>query len=605
MYIRKVIKQNKGSSQKYTEYRLVRSQRVGKKVSQHTIITMQEINLPKYQWPDLAVAIEARIRGQQILFIEPDVQKEAERWYNAFVNTKARKSVVIIGEKTDYENISISSVANHHPRTIGAEYIALKMFLELGFEDIFRSLGFPQSQIDEAALSIIGRVVEPGSENATAKWARTQTGLDTLLNTDFSKLSHNALYRITDTIYKNKEYIERQLRQKECTIFNLKESIILYDLTNTYLEGMAKGIPKAKFGYSKEKRYDCRLLTLGLVIDELGFPKRSKVMEGSISECKTLKQMLTYLRDPQETKPITVVIDAGISSEENLQYLREHGYDYLCVARNKPIDYEQIDTSQFVAIPNKGKTDIYSQIFKTEKESILYCQSAKMEEKEKAIQEKFCSRFEAELEKINNSLTTKHGKRKYSYVQERVIRLKERFKSVSAFYTINILQDNDKATEIIYNCEFQDKLDVKYSGSYYLRTSHLNLSNDEIWSIYMMLNAIESAFRTMKSELQLRPISHQKGERVEAHLFITVLAYHIVNAIRHRLKENDINSSWNTIRKIMRNHLIIQTSMQNKKGETITILNITTPEDIHLEIYEALNLNPNPIPRKVSKLKLM
>ncbi|HPS39299.1 MAG TPA: hypothetical protein PL124_07810 [Candidatus Cloacimonadota bacterium] len=128
---------------------------------------------------------------------------------------------------------------------------------------------------------------------------------------------------------------------------------------------------------------------------------------------------------------------------------------------------------------------------------------------------------------------------------------------------------------------------------------------DEIWSIYMMLNAIESAFRTMKSELQLRPIRHQKGERVEAHLFITVLAYHIVNAIRHRLKENDINSSWNTIRKIMRNHLIIQTSMQNKKGETITILNITTPEDIHLEIYEALNLNPNPIPRKVSKLKLM
>ena len=142
MYIRKVIKQNKGSSQKYTEYRLVRSQRVGKKVSQHTIITMQDIKLPKHQWMDLAVAIEARIRGQQVLFIEPNVQKEAERWYNTFVNTKARKSVVIIGEKKDYENISISSVRIIIRRTIELRYISSEYVSELGFEDIFRSLGF-------------------------------------------------------------------------------------------------------------------------------------------------------------------------------------------------------------------------------------------------------------------------------------------------------------------------------------------------------------------------------------------------------------------------------------------------------------------------------
>lgn len=605
MFIRKTYKKQQGAKKKYPEYRLVRNRRVGDKVRQDTIITMKEVKVPKRLWGDLAVVIEAKLQGQELININPQIQREAERWYNVFINAKPKKSVAVIEEKEDYEVISISSVANHHPQTIGAEYIALSMYRELGFEDIFRHLGFKQSQRNEAALSIIGRVVEPESENATTSWARIQTGLGKLLDTDFSNLSHNALYRITDQIYTNKEYIEQQLREKECTIFNLHESLILYDLTNTYVEGIAAGIPKAKFGHSKEKRYDCRLLTLGLVIDELGFPKRSKVMEGSVSEIKTLQQMLDYLCDPEETKSITVVIDAGISSEENLRYLREQGYDYICVARNKPIDYEQIDSSQFVTISNKGNTEIQSQIFKTDRESILYCQSTPMRQKEKAIQERFCSRFEEELEKINKSLTAKYGRRKYDYVQERVIRLKERFKSISSFYTINICQENNQAVSLTYDCEFQEDLDHKYSGSYYLRTSHLDLSNEEIWSLYMMLNTIESAFRTIKSELQLRPVYHQKENRVEAHLFITVLAYHIVNAIRYRLKENGINFSWRTVRKMMSNHQIVLTSMQNKEGETITILDTTVPEDIHNEIYDALNLSPNPFARKVSKRKIM
>jgi transposase len=479
------------------------------------------------------------------------------------------------------------------------------MYRELGFDKMFRELDFNQKQRNDAALSILGRMLEPGSEHATAIWSRSQTGLDELLGTDFSKLSHNSLYRITDQIYRHKEFLEEELRKTECSIFNLEESIFLYDLTNTYMEGMAPGIDKASFGRSKEKRTDCRLLTLGLVIDDQGFPKRTKVLEGSVSEPKTLQQMIEYLSVDNDTKPVTVIIDAGISSEDNLKYLRKHGYHYICVARNKAVKPEQIDETQFVAVPNKGNNEIQTQIFKTEDESILYCKSTKMGEKEAAMQEKFCSRFETELNKINVTLASKRGRRKFEYIQERVIRLKERFKSVSSFYTINIEHEDDKAIHISYVCDRQDDLENKYSGSYCLRTSHLDLSNEKIWSLYMLLNTVESAFRTLKSDLNFRPVYHQKELRAEAHLFIAVLAYHIVNAIRHRLSESEITLSWSSLRRMMRNHQLILTSMQSKDGKTITILDTSVPEESHKQIYKALNLSPSPIKRKTVKRQLV
>lgn len=606
MFIRKVTKTNKGSSKRYDEYRLVKSYRIGDKVSQRVILVMKDIRVPKQQWKDLANAIEAMIQGQEVLFIDRAVQEEARRWFNAYLTASSKQSVSVQPKDIeDYEDISISSISNHQPKNIGAEHIALSMYRELGFDKIFRQLGFNKKQMNDAALSILGRMLEPGSEHATAIWSRSQTGLDELLGTDFSRLSLNSLYRITDQIYRHKEYIEQELRKTECSIFNLDESIFLYDLTNTYMEGIAPGISKARFGRSKEKRYDCRLLTLGLVIDAQGFPKRTKVMEGSVSETSTLQEMIDYLSEDNVGKPITVIIDAGISSEDNLRYLREHGYNYICVARNKAFRPEQIDETQFVAVPNKGNNEIQTQIFRTEDESILYCQSTKMGLKEKAMQEKFCSRFEAELDKINIGLSSKRAKRKYEYVQERVIRLKERFKSISAFYVIKIEHEDGKANSLSYICDRESDLENKYSGSYCLRTSHLDMSNEKIWSMYMLLNTVESAFRTLKSDLNFRPVYHQKELRAEAHLFIAVLAYHIVNAIRHRLSESEITLSWNSLRKIMRNHQLLLTSMQSKDGKTITILDTSIPEESHKKIYKALNISSSPVPRKVVKRQLV
>ncbi|MDP2172378.1 MAG: IS1634 family transposase [Candidatus Cloacimonadaceae bacterium] len=585
---------------------MVKSCRNGDKVRQITILVMLDIRVPQAQWKALATAIEALINGQDVLFHEKAIQEEAERWFHAYLCKKSREALPLEinpRDDEDYESVSISSILNRQPKSIGAEHISLSMYRKLGFEDIFTELGFSNKQRNDAALSILGRMLEPGSENATAAWGRTHTGLGELLGADFSRLSHNALYRITDQIYKNKEQLEQSLRVNECSVFNLTEGIFLYDLTNTYLEGTAAGIAKARFGHSKEKRFDCRLLTLGLVLDELGFPKRSKVMEGSVSESGTLEKMLEYLRDETDLKPVTVVIDAGIATEANLAYLRKHKYHYICVARNKPIPEELIDKTKFMPVSNKGGNQIHTQVFRQENECVLYCESEKMGLKEQAMREKFCSRFEAELNNIRDALAAKKGKRKYEFVYERVIRLKERFKSVSSFYTIDIVQEEDKAVSLHYSIDRQGALDAKYSGSYYLRTSHMDLSSDKIWSMYMMLNTVERAFRTLKSELHFKPVYHQKDSRAEAHLFVAVLAYHLVNAIQHQLHEQGINISWTMLRKMMRNHQLILTTMQTRKGTTITIVDSTVAEDNHIQIYNALNLSHNPIKRIVRKHK--
>lgn len=607
MYIRMVTKSNLNPDKRYVEYRLVKSYRLGEKVLQKIIMTMPDIRLPREQWRALARALEALIMGQEVVFESATIQEEAQRWYDSYRTKQSRLSLPFVSkpkDDDDYELVSCSSLTNHTPRSIGKEHIALSMYRELGFERAFTNLGFNFKQRNDAALSILGRMLEPKSEHGTLYWARNLTGLGALLGTNFSRLSQNSLYRITDLIYKHKDYLENMLQDNERSIFNLRESIILYDLTNTYLEGRAKAMPKAKFGRSKEKRSDCRLLTLGLVIDDQGFPKRSKVMEGSVSEPGTLSQMISYLSTDEDDPPV-VVFDAGIATEANLSYLRERNLHYICVARNKPVPRELIGTVDSIDVNNKGNNKISVQLFKQDNEHILYCESEKMGDKEQAMQELLCGRFEAGLGQINESLHSKHGKKKYDFVLERVHRLKGHYSSISGFYTINLTREGDLATNLSYLCTKEEALEDKFSGSYFLRTSIMSLDAQKLWSMYMMLNTVESAFRTLKSELNFRPVFHQKENRAEAHLFIAVLAYHVVNAIRYRLKEHDIHLSWDSIRTIMRSHQLLLTTQMTKSGILISTVNCSSAEENHKLLYNALGISSVPVRKRITKSKVV
>ena len=216
-----------------------------------------------------------------------------------------------------------------YPRSVGVEHVALWALEQLGIPKLLRTLNFtPKSQ--HAALgSIVGRMAKPASERATYQWLCTESGLGEFLGGSFERMSAMQLYRASDQLMKHRDQIEDHVFQEAMTLFNLERTVTLFDLTNTYLEGDAEQISLAKHGHSKEKRRDCRLITLALVLDGSGFVRRSRLYAGNICEAKTLQDLLTELNAPKEA---IVVMDRGIATEANVQWLREQKYKYVVVS---------------------------------------------------------------------------------------------------------------------------------------------------------------------------------------------------------------------------------------------------------------------------------
>jgi transposase len=404
-----------------------------------------------------------------------------------------------------------------------------------------------------------------------------------------------------DLLNDKKDIVETHLRNRENDLFALEETIILYDLTNTYLEGQAASNPKAKFGRSKEKRSDCRLLTLGLVIDGNGFPKTSQVFSGNQSEPGTLLEMVNTLRekDPTDNQKPTVVIDAGLATEDNLKALKKH-YHYIAVSRKK-IDPPASDDCILIKETKQNKVE--AKRITGDDEVLLYCKSKLKQQKEQSIQGRLEQNFEEQLNLIAQSIHKKGCTKRWDKVLERISRLKEKYKQVARFYQIHVEERDKLAIRVTWEY-LKEQSDQPFSGAYFLRTDRFDLSEKEIWSIYIMLTQVEDAFRALKSDLHMRPVFHQKESRSDAHIFITVLAYHLLHSIRTSLKQSGINMSWQQIRDRMATHCRVTNRVKTKEGHTLFSRKCTEPEAFHKTIYDALGIDHVPCKTREYKIKI-
>ena len=601
MFIRTVEHKNKKNSRKYRTYKLVDSVRTERGPRQTTVLNLgTDFKLPKEHWKQLANCIEEIVTEQQSLFDYPQKIKTLADQYARRIIRK--HSVVIVPEKKrspDYARVDLNSINNELPRTAGAEHVVYETIKLLEIDKKLVDLGLKSADIAAVIGVLCGRMIVPGSERSTHYWLQNLSALGELIDFDFSLVALDRLYKASDHLLKHKEKIEHHLRKVETGIFDLEEKIILYDLTNTFFEGTGKYNPKAKYGRSKEKRYDCPLVTLGLVLDAQGFPKRSRIFDGNVSEPSTLETMINGLSagdNPQQSllKP-TIVMDAGIASEDNVKWLRDHNYRYIVVSRRKKAEIP--DTVKMVPVKQDDKTKAvlvqaglaYN---KETDEMDIYCHSVDKEKKEASIKSQFQERFEAELLKADKALNLKNGTKHYDKVIERIGRLKERFKRISHLYTITIHKDGDseKATKITW----ARKKDKQTSGVYCLRTCQQNLNEKEIWDIYTMLTDIEDAFRCMKSELGLRPNYHHIERRCDGHIFITLVAYHIMQTIRTKLREKGIHFCWETVRVRLSSHMRISTTLKREDGKVVHIRKSSRAESNQKEIYDALDLSHEP-----------
>ncbi len=596
MYIRASTQKNSTTQKSYTTYRLVDTYRNAQgKVRQQLILNLgANFSAPKKEWKLLADRIDELLNGQSsLLTLEPILEKQAQKYakcarekYEQIHQTRHEHSNAANVNTSDYQSIDVNSLEHSEVRYVGAEALGLHAAKQLELEKLLKSLGFNQKKCHLALASIIGRLVAPGSELSTHYYLNSQSALDELLGTDFSDLSLKNFYKIADDLLKHKSKIEADLFQREKTLFSLKQTVILYDITNTYFEGQALQNVKAQYGRSKEKRSDCPLVSMGLVLDASGFPQKSEIFAGNISEPKTLAQMLEQLDFREDA---TIVMDAGFATEKNVQWLQEKLYHYIVVSRKSTPVLD--DAAEKVFVKESKRNKVEATLIKNDdgKEVVLYCHSQAKEEKTRAMQNKAESRFEEELSKLQNGLDKKTGTKKVNKINERIGRLKERYSRVAHRYKIEIISANNKVTKITWEKENLDIL-----GIYCLRSNRLDLNEKELWDLYTTLTEVEASFRSLKTELGLRPIYHQKQERVDAHLFISLLAYHLLHTIRYQLKLKSIHSSWQTLRQLFNMQMRITTTMQAESGKQLSIRKTTKATPEQLVIYKALGINSEP-----------
>jgi len=596
MFIRSSKKSIKGKI--YTQQQLMTSVRTPLGPRQQLIFNLGKLTIPKSQFKILANRIEEIISHQSSLFPCPDDIEALSRHFadqiiQKNLNPPAPNLKTQI--QPDYALVNLNSLLHSRARFLGAEYIILHTIEQLQLPDLLKSLSFTDSQISYTLMLIIARMVSPGSERHSVDFIKNKSALPELLNTDIP-VYDNALHRTACQLLNNKDILEKSLSKKTCDLFQLNETIFLYDLTNTYFEGRKTNSQIAGFGRSKEKRNDRPLLTLALVVDQMGFPKQSRILSGACVETETIPNLLDQLQDDERnwlTPEKTIVIDAGMASDKNLALIRERGFHYVAVSRKRKYPENFWDSAIEENIPlSDSRQSLTVQLIKTETECFLLCKSPYKLIKEQGILTRRQQKFENALKTLNENLSKKRTIKQYDKILEKIGRLKQQYQ-VGHLYTINVQHQDNLCTHI----DFQKKnpSPQKPPGEYVLRTSRLDLSASKISEIHRSLTTIEDSFSSMKGHLGLRPNFHHTDEPTIAHIFITVLAYHIMSVILKKLKNKNINHNWTTLREILSTHVRLTTTMQTEDQKTIHIRSNTRPDERQTMIYNALGITHDPI----------
>jgi len=645
MFIRRTKTRTTLSGEHYYSYRLVDTFRVAERVRQRTLLNLGSgFSLPSEQWKPLAQRIEQIVVGQHdvLLPLAPEVEREAHNIAASLLNKYAGSDLLLSPQKgepsaqadpcapannpqdqadgRDLRSVDLNSLELMNSRSVGGEAVALSALLKVSLDDKLGALGFNTKQISAAIGNIVGRMVQPGSELSTHQWLQEQSALGELLGCDYTQQSLSALYRASDLLWKHHDEIESFLYRQHCALFNVEETITLFDLTNTFFEGTGKYNDHAAYGHSKETRSDCPLVTLALVLDGSGFSRRSRIFPGNVSEPGTLQQMIEHLRtpaDPEQNQdveqsesvegtqtlsqqaldlrsPPTIVMDAGIATEENVAWLQEQGYPYIVVSRKSHLEFDE----DKAVVVKAGENDAVRamRIERDDGEIELYCHSERREAKERAINERFLSRFEQELEHLADGLDKPHRLKSAKKVCEKIGRLRQKYARAAKDYEITTEHDESgkKAIALHYRRIEREQDPDAHPGVYCLRSNHSEWDEAKLWHTYTMLTDLEAVFRSLKSELGMRPVYHQKTHRVEGHIFITLLAYNLVHQIRLTLKAKGIDDSWETIRTTLSMQVRMTTSVRGEQGEQIHIRKSNYPSASQQVLLRALELAWNP-----------
>jgi transposase len=467
---------------------------------------------------------EGRLGVQEA--VAPQVRGDERQQRLSFAD--ARSYECSADSKPRWVTVNASAVRVENCVQFGGPWLALQLIKKLGLDDFLRRL--PANQTDVrwstiALILVVCRLCQPSSELYIAEHFYRDTALEQLLGVPATKVYHMRLYRALDHLLLHKEQLELFLKHRLGELFQLDYDLLLYDVTSTYFEGQAEANPKAKYGYSRDKRSDCKQVCIALVVSRCGMPIGYEVFAGNRRDSTTVAEIVTTMELRYGKSSRVWVMDRGMLSAANIKFLKAGDRRYIIGTPKsmlKQFERQLLEESwdhvrQGVEVKLCPSPD-------GDEETFLLCRSRDRLEKEKAI----LARFESRIEEGLNKLQASCQKRKQSAVKiaERVGRLKGANSRAARLFDVNVAEGDDGRTKLTWTKkESLRKWVTLTDGCYVLRSNVNDWTHEELWQAYMQLTEAESAFRIQKCDLSIRPIWHQKEDRVLAHILVCFLAY--------------------------------------------------------------------------------
>jgi len=569
------------------------------------VASLGDADIPEAWFDALAELVESRLAGEALLLL-PELPPEGMVWVDRIVGDIQRKrgdDRAVSGETLD--GVLVDRVGHSHSTVLGPLLVGLHAWEKLRMAGLLGSLGFSTAQRRAACALILGRLAEPMSEHAFYQWL-PQSSLPDLLGPEVCSGGVQRYYRVGDKLLECRARIEAAVRERIGTHFGLNRTVFLYDLTNFHFEGACEANPMAVRGRNKQKRNDCPQVVVGVVFDEFGFEVLHRTFAGNRSDCKTLPEMARELHRASAEdclvapEPPTVVVDGGLATKDNLAELRQLGFHYLVNdkrARRKTwLDLFRKDGFEPIA-GRKEALEVLVRHIDLEPddvdgpqsgERVVLCKSRGRRNKELAIRSRAEDRFLRDMQELAKRLTT--GSLKTRAAADRALgKALGKHPRVARFYQASVIEGSGLTVTWKRDDQRWDVED-EMAGCYALRTNRRDLAGEELWRLYMTLCRAEDGFRTVKSDLGLRPAFHRVEDRVNAHVFITVLAYQILRFVLHTLERQEDTRSWYTLRHVLATHCYATVHLPVKNGTVHRLRKPGQPEPCQWEIYRKLGI---------------
>ena len=503
MYLRHTTVRKNGKVHRY--WRLVLSVRVGRRIIQQTVAHLGEL--------DERGRLEGRALGRRLI--------------------GAPERAQLFDDGSDHLTVPVrlKGVAIERSRRFGDVYLALALWRGIGLEELCeRLLPVGEERVawaKTAAVLVAARLCEPSSELHIAEdWYR-RTALCDLLQLGDEEITKDRLYRGLDHLLAHKAALEAHLSQRCGELFAVENEVLLYDVTSTYFEGQAEANPQAQRGYSRDHRPDCKQVLIALVVTFDGFPLGYEVFAGNTHDARTLQTIVATMEARHGMLGRVWITDRGMASADNLAWLRQTGRRYIIGAPKselkkfgcelaRPDGWRMVQEGVEVKLTRHPETE----------ETVIVCRSADRRSKEKAMHDKFSARIEAALERLAARIARSKKRLDPAPVNRQIGRILQQNQRAAARFAIALEPDSCPAgfcLRMTYNAAFDDWAELS-EGAYLLRSNITDWSDQQLWKAYIQLTQAEAAFRIHKDQLKVRPIWHQREDRVQAHILVCFLA---------------------------------------------------------------------------------